>query len=153
MRKDAMAIAAEDLADFTTLTEAARVAGMARNRLNELVLAGELPAIRFGHTWYVRRQDVNAVTRQRRSHQSALGSKNHERVRQTLAILATNDGATTRDLMALTDAPRRTVLSRLQLLEARGLVRRENDGGPKDPDRAYLTEDGWRYFREELNLR
>ncbi len=146
-----MAITVEDLADFTTLEVAASAAGLARRHVNHLVLTGELPAIRIGQKWYVSRRDVNGLARQRAPYRAGLGSKNREGLRRTLAALAAHDGATTGDLAALTDAPHRTVLGRLQILEARGLVRRENRGRPRGPDQAFLTEEGWRFYREELS--
>lgn len=146
-----MGMAAQELGDFVGLPEAARRLGYDRTAVNKLVLAGQLPARRFGQDWLFRRSDVEAfATSRNRSPRTELPARGRATALMMIGLLAKHDGATTRDLVSLTGAARRTVLGRQQLLEQYGLITRELGPGPTDPARCRLTDAGWRIYHEEV---
>lgn len=69
--------------DIIDTTEAARLLGVTRSRINVLLRSGRLPATRLGtdrraNQWAIRREDVMQLVEQRQRHRPAPGRPRKE---------------------------------------------------------------------------
>lgn len=124
-----------------TLLEAARLVGAPRCTVNEVVLAGGLPAQRLGRQWFVAEKDVLAWGQGRRiiNREPQPRSLTCDRV---LAFIADRPGCHAGEIAAALGHPRRRVQERMQELELDGLIVRHVPASPTLPWTSELTPRG-----------
>jgi excisionase family DNA binding protein len=134
------------MAKFVDVPTAAKRLGIERTTLNRIILAGGLPATRYGQRWLIDESDLKRFEAKRLESPPPLryGKAPSPGRHEILHLLATHGGATVAELAELVVAPKRSVLQWVQYHEEHGHLIRQRDPGPKEPHHCWLTDAGRR---------